>query len=105
MLSPYVSLEENKVAIHPQWGSYGECKGRRLSRGSELHIGHRNEAERVWRAGMTGYGTQICMTFALQNARAAPAIAMSYLSVVWSLLAGILLFHEIPNAMCAYYLL
>lgn len=48
-------------------------------------------------AGLTGYGTQICMTFALQNAKAAPAIAMSYLSVVWSLLSGILIFHEIPN--------
>lgn len=47
--------------------------------------------------GLTGYGTQICMTFALQNCKAAPAIAMSYLSVVWSLLSGIFVFHEIPN--------
>ena len=38
------------------------------------------------------------MTFALQNSKAAPAIAMSYLSVVWSLLSGILVFKEIPNA-------
>jgi len=48
-------------------------------------------------AGLMGYGTQICMTFALQNCKAAPAIAMSYLSVVWSILSGILIFHEIPN--------
>jgi drug/metabolite transporter (DMT)-like permease len=47
--------------------------------------------------GTTGYGTQICMTFALQNAKAAPAIAMSYLSVVWSLLFGIGIFHEYPD--------
>jgi len=47
--------------------------------------------------GLMGYGTQICMTFALQNCKAAPAIAMSYLSVVWSILSGILIFHEIPN--------
>merc|ERR1712130_936182 len=47
--------------------------------------------------GLTGYGTQICMTFALQNCKAASAIAMSYLSIVWSLLSGIFIFHEIPN--------
>ena len=51
----------------------------------------------VLHAGLTGYGTQICMTFALQNAKAAPAIAMSYLSVVWSLLFGICIFHEYPD--------
>ena len=50
-------------------------------------------------AGSTGYGTQICMTYALQNSKAAPAIAMSYLSVVWSLLSGILVFKEYPNAL------
>ena len=38
------------------------------------------------------------MTYALQNSKAAPAIAMSYLSVVWSLLSGILVFKEYPNA-------
>ncbi len=51
----------------------------------------------ITRAGLTGYGTQICMTFALQNCKAASAIAMSYLSIVWSLLSGIFIFHEIPN--------
>ena len=34
-------------------------------------------------AGLAGYGTQICMTIALQYCKAAQAIAMSYLSVVW----------------------
>ena len=46
-------------------------------------------------AGLAGYGTQICMTYALKFAKAAPAIAMSYLSVVWGLLGGLFFFHEV----------
>lgn len=46
-------------------------------------------------AGLAGYGTQICMTYALKFAKAAPAIAMSYLSVVWGLLGGFFFFHEV----------
>ena len=46
-------------------------------------------------AGLAGYGTQICMTYALKFAKAAPAIAMSYLSVVWGLLGGYFFFHEV----------
>lgn len=49
--------------------------------------------------GLAGYGTQICMTYALKYAKAAPAIAMSYLSVVWGLLGGYFFFHEIPNTL------
>eukprot|EP00891_Asterochloris_glomerata_P008721 jgi/Astpho2/8721/Aster-05285 len=47
--------------------------------------------------GTTGYGTQICMTIALKYCKAAPAIAMSYLSIVWGLLGGYFFFHEVPN--------
>lgn len=50
-------------------------------------------------AGLAGYGTQICMTYALKYAKAAPAIAMSYLSVVWGLLGGYFFFHEVPNTL------
>ena len=46
-------------------------------------------------AGLAGYGTQICMTYALKYSKAAPAIAMSYLSVVWGLLGGYFFFHEV----------
>lgn len=49
--------------------------------------------------GLAGYGTQICMTYALKYAKAAPAIAMSYLSVVWGLLGGYFFFHEVPNTL------
>lgn len=33
--------------------------------------------------GLFGYGNQVTMTAAMQRAKAAPAIAMSYLSVIW----------------------
>lgn len=46
-------------------------------------------------AGVAGYGTQICMTYALKYSKAAPALAMSYLSVVWGLLGGFFFFHEV----------
>ena len=49
--------------------------------------------------GLAGYGTQICMTYALKYAKAAPAIAMSYLSVVWGLLGGYFFFQEVPNTL------
>ena len=45
--------------------------------------------------GVAGYGTQICMTYALKYSKAAPALAMSYLSVVWGLLGGFFFFHEV----------
>ena len=58
--------------------------------------------------GVAGYGTQICMTYALKFAKAAPALAMSYLSVVWGLLGGFFFFHEVSICLywlCAYKLL
>ena len=45
-------------------------------------------------AGLTSYGSQICMTNALRFARAAPALAMSYLSVVLTLIYGYFFFAE-----------
>ncbi|PRW32584.1 Solute carrier family 35 member G1 [Chlorella sorokiniana] len=46
--------------------------------------------------GLLGYAYQLALTGGLQRARAAPAVAMSYLSVIWSILADILLFHDLP---------
>ncbi|KAK9865750.1 hypothetical protein WJX84_008399 [Apatococcus fuscideae] len=59
-----------------------------------------NEAIEWWLilgTGLTGYGTQICMTFALKYVKAAPALAMSYLSVVWSILYGYYIFGDVPT--------
>lgn len=44
-------------------------------------------------AGIAGYGSQVTMTMALRRVKAAPATAMSYLSVVWGIIAGIFVFH------------
>lgn len=41
-------------------------------------------------AGLTGYASQVTMTMALRRAKAAPATAMSYLSVIWGMIAGAL---------------
>ncbi len=41
---------------------------------------------------MAGYGSQVTMTMALRRVKAAPATAMSYLSVVWGILAGLAIF-------------
>lgn len=49
--------------------------------------------------GLFGYGNQVTQTAALQRAKAAPAIAMSYLSVIWGLLADVLVFHDAPNSL------
>lgn len=54
--------------------------------------------------GVAGYGTQICMTYALKYSKAAPALAMSYLSVVWGLLGGFFFFHEVSCwQSCCYF--
>ena len=45
--------------------------------------------------GLLGYGAQISLTYGLRSAKAAPAIATSYLSVVWGVLAGYFLFKEV----------
>ncbi|KAK9812242.1 hypothetical protein WJX73_006670 [Symbiochloris irregularis] len=47
--------------------------------------------------GLASWGSQICMTNALRFARAAPALAMSYLSVVITLIYGYFVFNEIPT--------
>ena len=47
------------------------------------------------RAGLTSYGSQFCMTCALRYARAAPALAMSYISVVLTIIYGYFIFHEV----------
>lgn len=44
---------------------------------------------------MTSYGSQFCMTNALRHARAAPALAMSYISVVLTITYGYFLFEEV----------
>jgi hypothetical protein len=44
-------------------------------------------------AGVAGYGSQVTMTMALRRVKAAPATAMSYLSVVWGILAGLAIFR------------
>ncbi len=44
-------------------------------------------------AGLAGYGSQVTMTMALRRVKAAPATAMSYLSVVWGIVAGLAIFH------------
>ena len=49
-------------------------------------------------AGLTSYGSQICMTNALRFARAAPALAMSYVSVIITLIYGYFIFNEVPPA-------
>jgi drug/metabolite transporter (DMT)-like permease len=49
--------------------------------------------------GLLGYGAQISLTYGLRSAKAAPAIATSYLSVVWGVLAGYFLFDEVRPAL------
>lgn len=47
--------------------------------------------------GIASWGSQICMTNALRFARAAPALAMSYLSVIITGVYGYFFFHEVPT--------
>lgn len=47
--------------------------------------------------GLMGLGNQVSQTAALQRTKAASAIAMSYLSVIWGLMADIALFHMTPS--------
>ncbi|KAK9904222.1 hypothetical protein WJX75_007139 [Coccomyxa subellipsoidea] len=49
--------------------------------------------------GVTSYGSQFCMTNALRHARAAPALAMSYISIVLTITYGYFLFEEIPTVL------
>jgi uncharacterized membrane protein len=43
---------------------------------------------------------QITLTHGLRSAKAAPAIATSYLSVVWGILGSLFIFHEVPTVLC-----
>ena len=43
------------------------------------------------------------MTFALKYVKAAPALAMSYLSVVWSILYGYYIFGDVRPAHTRFY--
>lgn len=47
---------------------------------------------------LQGYFYQLALTAGLQRARAAPAVAMNHLTIVWGLLSDMLLFHQRPNA-------
>ncbi len=41
---------------------------------------------------------QITLTLGLRSAKAAPAIATSYLSVVWGILGSLFIFHEVTGS-------
>ena len=45
--------------------------------------------------GLCAYGGQVCLTSALRLVEAAPATAMSYLTVVWGLILGYFIFKEV----------
>ncbi|DBA66693.1 TPA: hypothetical protein ACH3X2_002157 [Trebouxia sp. C0005] len=47
--------------------------------------------------GCAAYGSQLSQTLALKLVEASLATAMSYLSVVWGMLSGYLVFHEISG--------
>ncbi|KAK9826110.1 hypothetical protein WJX81_004310 [Elliptochloris bilobata] len=47
--------------------------------------------------GLTSYGSQICMTISLRHVKAAPALAMSYLSIVLTVAYGFFIFDEVPT--------
>jgi drug/metabolite transporter (DMT)-like permease len=47
--------------------------------------------------GLFGYGNQICITKGLHKAKAASVMCMQYFSIVFSQLAGTLLFREFTS--------
>lgn len=49
-------------------------------------------------AGLSGLGVQVFMTLSLERLKAAAGMSITYSAIIWSELAGILLFNEIPNA-------
>ena len=65
-------------------------------RGFPLHM-RGNSGVVLCAAGLTSYGSQICMTNALRFARAAPALAMSYVSVIITVVYGYFFFHEVSS--------
>ncbi|KAL0034338.1 hypothetical protein WJX77_009880 [Trebouxia sp. C0004] len=48
-----------------------------------------------YNVGCAAYGSQLSQTLALKLVEASLATAMSYLSVVWGMLSGYLVFHEL----------
>lgn len=46
-------------------------------------------------AGCAAYGSQMSQTIALKMVEASLATSMSYLSVVWGMLSGYVVFHEV----------
>lgn len=46
--------------------------------------------------GVLGYGNQVALTAGLQRAKAASAVAMGYLSVIWGLAADVFVFKSYP---------
>ncbi len=53
-------------------------------------------------AGLTSAGSQYCMTNSLRHVKAAPALAMSYLSIVLTMAYGFFVFHEVRSFRCAF---
>jgi drug/metabolite transporter (DMT)-like permease len=47
-------------------------------------------------AGAWGVGTQALLTIGLEKTAAAQAMTMSYTSIVWAELAGVIIFKEYP---------
>ena len=56
---------------------------------------HAREILTCLAVGLLGYCAQITLTYGLRSAKAAPAIATSYLSVAWGVLAGYFVFSEV----------
>lgn len=53
----------------------------------------------IYIAGISAYLFQVTMTMGLRRMKAAPSAAISYLSVVWGALAGVLIFNEYPTSL------
>lgn len=47
--------------------------------------------------GVFAFGNQMSMTWGLRYAAASTCTALSYLSIVWAMLASIFLFHDVPG--------
>ena len=51
--------------------------------------------------GLCGYGNQVCTTKGLQRAKAASVMSMQYFSLVFTQIAGVVVFGEVPTAVQA----
>lgn len=52
-------------------------------------------------AGFSAYGSQMSQTIALKMVHVSLATAMSYLSVIWGVMSGYLVFSEVSNSATA----